>query len=65
MIFDTNLVKMGEGGILEGTMAFNRSKNTLAVALHISKTFIRVLQTGRFHRLKSYGILGQVFSFIL
>ena len=44
--------------------AFNRSEATRAVALDISKAFDRVWHAGRFHKLKSYGILGQIFGLI-
>ena len=46
------------------TMAFNRSWTTRAVAVDISKTFDRFWYTGLLHKLKSYGISGQVFGFI-
>ena len=44
--------------------AFNRSWATRAVALDISKAFYRVLYAGLFHKLKSYGISGQIFGLI-
>ena len=44
--------------------AFNRSEATLAVAFDISKAFDRVLDTGLLHKLKSYGVSGQIFGFI-
>ena len=44
--------------------AFNRSGATQAVALDISKTFDRVWHAGLLHKLKSYGISGQVFDLI-
>ena len=44
--------------------AFNRSGATRAVALDISKAFDKVLHTGLFHKLKSYGISGQIFCLI-
>ena len=44
--------------------AFNRSRATRAVALDISKAFDRVLHAGLLHKLKSYGISGQIFGFI-
>ena len=42
--------------------SFNRCGATLAVSLDISKGFDRVWHVGRFHRLKSYGISGQIFG---
>ena len=42
--------------------AFNRSGATRAVALDISKGFDRVWHTGLLHKLKSYGVSGQIFS---
>ena len=44
--------------------AFNRSRATWAVALDISKAFDRVWHTGLLFKLKSYGILGQIFGLI-
>ena len=44
--------------------AFNRSGATRAVALDISKAFDRVWHAGLLHKLKSYGISGQIFSLI-
>ena len=44
--------------------AFNRSGATRAVALDISKAFDRVWHAGLLHKLKSYGITGQVFGLI-
>ena len=44
--------------------AFNRNGATRAVALDISKTFDRVWYAGFLHKLKSYGISGQIFSLI-
>ena len=44
--------------------AFNRSGATRAVALDISKAFNRVWHTGFLHKLKSYGISGQIFGLI-
>ena len=44
--------------------AFNRSGDTRAVALDISKAFDRVWHVGLLHKLKSYGISGQIFSLI-
>ena len=45
-------------------MAFNRSGATRAVALDISKAFDRVWHAGLLQKLKSYGILGQIFGLI-
>ena len=42
----------------------NRPGATQAVGLNISKTFDRVWHAGLLHKLKSYGISGQIFSFI-
>ena len=44
--------------------AFNGSGATRAVALDISKTFDRVWHAGLLHKLKSYGISGQIFGLI-
>ena len=44
--------------------AFNKSGTTRAVALDISKTFDRVWHAGLLHKLKNYGISGQIFSLI-
>ena len=44
--------------------AFSRSGATRAVALYISKAFDRVWHAGLLHRLKSYGISGQIFGLI-
>ena len=44
--------------------AFNRSRATRAVELDISKAFDRVWHAGLFHKLKSYGISGQIFGLI-
>ena len=44
--------------------AFNRSGATRAVALDMSKTFDRVWHAGLLHKLKSYGISGQIFGLI-
>ena len=44
--------------------SFNRSEATQSVALDISKAFGKVWHTGLPHRLKSYGISGQVFDLI-
>ena len=43
---------------------FNRSGATQAVALDISKAFDRVWHAGLLHKLKSYGISGQIFGLI-
>ena len=44
--------------------AFNRSGATRAVALDIPKAFERVWHAGLLHKLKSYGISGQIFGLI-
>ena len=44
--------------------AFNRSVATRAVARNISKAFDRVWDAGLLHKLKSYGISGQIFGLI-
>ena len=44
--------------------AFNRSGATQTVALDISKGFGRVWHAGLLHKLKSYGISGQIFGLI-
>ena len=44
--------------------AFNKSGATRAVALDISKAFDRVWHAGLLHKLKSYGISGQIFGLI-
>ena len=44
--------------------AFHRSGATRALALDISKAFDRVWHTGLLHKLKSYGIAGQIFGLI-
>ena len=44
--------------------AFNRSGATRAVALDICKAFDRVWHAGLLHKLKSYGISGQIFGLI-
>ena len=43
---------------------FNRSGANRAVALEISKAFDRVWHAGLLHKLKSYGISGQIFCLI-
>ena len=42
--------------------AFNRFGATQAVTLDISKAFDRVWYAGFLHKLKSYGISGQIFG---
>ena len=42
--------------------AFNRSGATPAVALDVSKAFVRVWHAGLLHKLKSRGISGQMFG---
>ena len=44
--------------------AFNRSGATQPVALNISKAFDGVCHAGLLHRLKFYGISGQIFGLI-
>ena len=44
--------------------AFKRSGATRAVALDISKAFDRAWHAGLLHKLKSYGISGQIFGLI-
>ena len=44
--------------------AFNRSGGTRAVALDISKAFDRVWHAVLLHKLKPYGISGQIFGLI-
>ena len=44
--------------------AFNKSGATRGVALDISKVFDRVWDAGLLHKLKSYGISGQIFGLI-
>ena len=44
--------------------AFNRSGATRALALDISKAFDRVWRAGLLHKLRSYGISGQIFDLI-
>ena len=43
---------------------FNRSGATRAVALNISKAFDRVWHASLLHKLKCYGISGQIFGLI-
>ena len=44
--------------------AFNRSGATRAVPLDISKAFDKVWHAGLLHKLKSYGISGQIFHLV-
>ena len=44
--------------------AFNRSGATRTIARDISKAFDRVWHAGLPHKLKSYGISGQIFDLI-
>ena len=44
--------------------AFNKSRATRAVALDICKAFHRVWHTGILHKLRLYGISGQIFGLI-
>ena len=44
--------------------AFSRSRATRAVALDISNAFDRVWRAGLLHKLKSYGISGQILSLL-
>ena len=46
------------------TRAFNRSGATRAVALDIPKAFNRVWHAGLLHKLKSFGISGQIFGIV-
>ena len=46
------------------TRAFNRSEATRAVSLDISKAFDRIWHAGLLHKLKAYGISGQIFGLI-
>ena len=43
---------------------FNRSVVTEAVAIDISKAFDRVLHADLLHKIKSYGISGQIFGLL-
>ena len=42
--------------------SFNRSRTARAVTLDISKAFDRVWHGGLLHKLRSYGISGQIFG---
>ena len=44
--------------------AFNRFGDTQAIAVDLSKAFDRVWHTGLLHKLRSYGISGQIFCLI-
>ena len=44
--------------------AFNKSGTTPAIALDISKAFVRVWHAGLLHKLKAYGISCQIFGLI-
>ena len=44
--------------------AFNRPGATRTVALDISKAVHRVWHAGLLHKLKSYGISGQIFGLV-
>ena len=44
--------------------AFNRSRANRAVALDMWKAFDRVWHAGLLHKLRSHGILGQIFGLI-
>ena len=44
--------------------AFNRSKATRVVTLDISKAFDRVWHADIYHKLRSYGLSGQIFGLI-
>ena len=46
------------------TRAFDKSGATRAVALDISKAFDRVCHAGLLHKLKSFGISGQIFGLV-
>ena len=47
------------------TRVFNRSGATQGVTLDISKAFDRVWHAGPLHKLKSYGVSGQIFGLFL
>ena len=44
--------------------AFDRYGSTQSIALDLSKAFDRVWYGGLLHKLKSYGISGQIFGLI-
>ena len=44
---------------------FNRSRANQAVALDISKALDRVWHDGLLHKVRSYGISGQIFGVLL
>ena len=48
----------------KGLLLKTRSVATQAVALDISKAFDKVWHAGLLHKLKSYGISGQIFGLI-
>ena len=50
--------------LIEIARAFNRSGATQAVALDISMAFNRVWHAVLLHKLRSYGISGQIFGLI-
>ena len=51
--------------LIELLRAFNRSRASEAISFDIPKAFDRVWHTGLFHKLKSYGVSGWGFGFIL
>ena len=59
-----NLLTVVSDRIARAFRAFARSGATRAVALDISKAFDRVWHAGLLHKLKSYGISGQIFGLI-
>ena len=61
MPFNCDLLTVVSGRIAR---AVKRSGATRALALDISKAFDRVWHTGVLHKLKSYGISGQIFALI-
>ena len=54
-----DLLTVLSGGIAR---AFNRSGTTQAMGLNLSKVFDRVWHAGLLHKIKSYGISGQIFG---